>query len=53
MITNTITPALSTDTAATLLARFRFALVPGKTPKPVMILTLRPQGGVWLGVQRV
>ena len=38
---------------ATLLARFRFALVPGKAPKPVMILTLRPQGGVWLGVQRV
>lgn len=35
---------------ATLLARFRFALVPGKAPKPVMILTLRPQGGVWLKV---
>ncbi|TGD65757.1 cytochrome P450 [Tabrizicola sp. WMC-M-20] len=35
---------------ATLLARFRFALVPGKTPNPVMILTLRPEGGVWLTV---
>ena len=35
---------------ATLLARFRFDLVPGKTPKPVMILTLRPEGGVWLMV---
>lgn len=35
---------------ATLLARFRFALVPGKMPKPVMILTLRPEGGVWLKV---
>ncbi|MDO9637223.1 MAG: cytochrome P450 [Pseudotabrizicola sp.] len=35
---------------ATLLARFRFDLVPGKAPKPVMILTLRPEGGVWLGV---
>ncbi|MFN3971641.1 MAG: cytochrome P450 [Gemmobacter sp.] len=37
---------------ATLLARFRFALVPGKEPKPVMILTLRPEGGVWLMVER-
>lgn len=37
---------------ATLLSRFRFALVPGKTPKPVMILTLRPEGGVWLLVDR-
>lgn len=37
---------------ATLLARFKFALIPGKTPKPVMILTLRPEGGVWLGVER-
>lgn len=33
---------------ATLLARFRFAPIPGKEPKPVMILTLRPEGGVWL-----
>ncbi|PRD40260.1 UNVERIFIED_CONTAM: Cyp4f6 [Trichonephila clavipes] len=33
---------------ATLLARFTFAPVPGRTPKPVMILTLRPEGGVWL-----
>ena len=33
---------------ATLLARFRFTLVPGRTPRPVMILTLRPEGGVWL-----
>ncbi len=35
---------------ATLLARFRFAPVPGKEPKPVLILTLRPEGGVWLNV---
>ncbi|MBP9183892.1 MAG: cytochrome P450 [Fuscovulum sp.] len=35
---------------ATLLARFRFARVPGREPKPVMILTLRPEGGVWLQV---
>lgn len=33
---------------ATLLSRRRFHLVPGKQPKPVMILTLRPEGGVWL-----
>ena len=38
---------------ATLLARFRFAPVPGRDPKPVMILTLRPEGGVWLMVSRV
>jgi cytochrome P450 len=37
---------------ATLLARFKYALVPGKAPKPVMILTLRPEGGVWLAVER-
>lgn len=33
---------------ATLLARFDFALVPGRDPRPKMILTLRPEGGVWL-----
>lgn len=38
---------------ATLLARFRFELVPGVEPKPVMVLTLRPEGGVWLRVERV
>jgi cytochrome P450 len=36
---------------ATLLARFRFSPVPGRDPKPVMILTLRPEGGVWLEVE--
>lgn len=38
---------------ATLLARHRFSRVPGKEPKPVMILTLRPEGGVWLKVEPV
>ncbi|WP_134725185.1 cytochrome P450 [Paracoccus luteus] len=33
---------------ATLLARFRFDTVPGRAPYPRMILTLRPEGGVWL-----
>ena len=33
---------------ATLIARFRVTPVPGRDPDPVMILTLRPQGGVWL-----
>ena len=37
---------------ATLLARFRFRPVPGRDPRPVMILTLRPEGGVWLQVER-
>ena len=34
---------------ATLLARHRFALT-ARLPKPVMILTLRPEGGVPLTV---
>ncbi|MBR9843569.1 MAG: cytochrome P450 [Rhodobacteraceae bacterium] len=33
---------------ATLLARFRFDLIETRPPEPVMILTLRPAGGVWL-----
>ncbi|WP_299142522.1 cytochrome P450 [uncultured Tateyamaria sp.] len=33
---------------ATLLSRFRFKPVQGRDPDPVMILTLRPNGGVWL-----
>jgi cytochrome P450 len=38
---------------ATLLARFRFTPVPGRDPDPVMILTLRPEGGVWLMAEEV
>ena len=33
---------------ATILSRFKFTPVPGRDPDPVMILTLRPDGGVWL-----
>ncbi|MBU2982898.1 cytochrome P450 [Lentibacter algarum] len=33
---------------ATLLSQRVFKPVEGKTPEPVMILTLRPEGGVWL-----
>jgi len=33
---------------ATLLSRFEFSPVAGKDPEPVMILTLRPEGGVWM-----
>jgi cytochrome P450 len=33
---------------ATLLSRFKYTPVHGRDPDPVMILTLRPQGGVWL-----
>ena len=33
---------------ATLLARFRFTPVRGRDPRPVLILTTRPEGGVWL-----
>jgi len=38
---------------ATLLSRFRFTPVPGRGPEPVMILTLRPEGGVWLEAEPV
>ena len=38
---------------ATLLSRFKFMPVPGKEPEPVMILTLRPNGGVWLTAEPV
>ena len=38
---------------ATLLSKRKFTLVEGKTPKPVMILTLRPEGGVWLTSEAV
>ena len=38
---------------ATLLSRFKFTPVAGKDPEPVMILTLRPEGGVWLTAESV
>jgi cytochrome P450 len=33
---------------ATLLARFRFDLGDRPLPVPTMLMTLRPEGGVWL-----
>lgn len=38
---------------ATLLSRFKFTRVEGRDPDPVMILTLRPEGGVWLEAEPV
>ncbi len=38
---------------ATLLSRFKFTRVEGRNPDPVMILTLRPEGGVWLEAEPV
>lgn len=38
---------------ATLLSRFEFSAISGRDPKPVMILTLRPEGGVWLTAKPV
>ncbi len=38
---------------ATLLSEFRFTAVKGRAPNPVMILTLRPEGGVWLEAERL
>lgn len=39
---------------STLLSRFKFTKSPGKPdPDPIMIVTLRPEGGVWLDVEAV
>ncbi len=40
----------ATIVLATILARFRLGLA-GPLPKPVMTLTLRPEGGVWLSAE--
>lgn len=37
---------------ATILSRFKFTRVEGKDPYPVLIVTLRPEGGVWLNVEK-
>ncbi|MCI2399693.1 cytochrome P450 [Aliiroseovarius subalbicans] len=38
---------------STLLSRFRFTPVPGRVPEPVLILSLRPGGGVWLNLEPI
>ena len=38
---------------ATLVSRFRYSLVEGRVPKPTLLLTLRPEGGIWLNVEAV
>jgi cytochrome P450 len=37
----------------TLLSRFKFERIPGIDPKPVLLITLRPEGGVRLRVEAV
>lgn len=38
---------------ASLLSRFHFEPVAGKTPTPQMTLTLRPEGGVWVTAKKI
>jgi cytochrome P450 len=38
---------------STLISRFKFERIPGKDPKPVLVLTLRPEGGIPLKVTPV
>lgn len=38
---------------ATLVSRFRFTAVKGRTPEPKMLITLRPDGGVWMTAEPV
>ena len=44
---------LSLIILATLLSRFKFTAVKGRDPRPELILTLRPSGGVWLQVEEL
>jgi cytochrome P450 len=37
---------------ASLMARFRFHPVTGREPQPVMVMTLRPKGGIMLAIDR-
>jgi cytochrome P450 len=37
---------------ASLMARFRFLAVEGQAPQPVMVMTLRPKGGINLAIER-
>ncbi|MCZ6609420.1 MAG: cytochrome P450 [Alphaproteobacteria bacterium] len=37
----------------TLLARLRFAPGPGRAPVPTMSMTVRPDNGVWLTIERI
>ncbi|MDE0304716.1 MAG: cytochrome P450 [Albidovulum sp.] len=36
---------------SSVVSKYKFALLPGQEPEPVMILTLRPKGGVLLKVE--
>jgi cytochrome P450 len=38
---------------ATLISRFKFERIEGRDPKPVMVLTLRPEGGVPLKITQI
>ncbi len=38
---------------STVVSRFKFSLVDGKVPKPQLLLTLRPENGIWLNVETV
>jgi cytochrome P450 len=38
---------------STLISQFKFERIPGKDPKPVLVLTLRPEGGIPLKVAPV
>ena len=36
---------------STVLARFRLRMVEGRSPIPTLLITLRPEGGVWMHVE--
>lgn len=38
---------------ATVLSRFKFTRIKGRDPKPNLVMTLRPEGGVWLNVEAI
>lgn len=38
---------------STILSRVKVSLIPGREPKPVLVLTLRSENGFWLNVEPV
>ncbi len=38
---------------ATVLSKYKFSRVEGRDPKPNLVMTLRPEGGVWLNVEAI
>jgi len=38
---------------ADFLCRFQFSAIEGRVPEPIALITLKPEGGVWIDVERL